>query len=186
MFSFSIDTTFRAYQVANRNDLWHYLTESAQESQTFDNLTNVKDIMNAWTTKMGFPVVNVSRNYTTNEVEFTQNRFTFIAPSQWRSLEIKYDDAKWWIPLSYTTASEADFDSTKPKDWIRGTEKFTKDFENITNEEWLIVNIQGTGKKSHDKVIIVYIYRLMKKIILPNQSLCHANMIFWFLQLNSH
>lgn len=95
---------------------------------------------------MGFPVVNVTRNYTTNQIEFAQSRFTFIAPNQWKSLEIKYDEALWWIPLSYTTASEADFENTKVKDWIRGTAKFTKDFENITNDEWIVVNIQGTGE----------------------------------------
>lgn len=56
--------TERAYQVAAQDDLWSHLTESAQESNTFDNLTNVKDIMDGWTTKMGFPVVNVTRNAT--------------------------------------------------------------------------------------------------------------------------
>lgn len=136
----------RTYQVANQNDLWEHLTKSARQSQTLDNLTNVKDIMDAWTTKMGFPVVNVSRNYSTNEIEFAQSRFTFIAPNQWKSLQIKYDEALWWIPLSYTTMNEANFDTTKPKDWIRGTAKLTKEIENINNDEWIIVNIQGTGK----------------------------------------
>lgn len=125
--------------------MWEHLTKTAQDTHTFDNLTNVKEIMNAWTTKMGFPVVNVTRNYSTNNIEFAQSRFTFIAPSQWKSLQIKYDEALWWIPLSYTTATEADFNNTKPKNWIRGTEKFAKDFENITNDDWIIVNIQGTG-----------------------------------------
>ena len=101
--------------------------------------------MDAWTTKMGFPVVNVTRNYTTKQIEFAQSRFTFIAPNQWKSLEIKYDEALWWIPLSYTTSNEANFENTKPKDWIRGTQKITKDFENITDDDWIIVNIQGTG-----------------------------------------
>lgn len=134
--------------MATSNDLWEHLTKSAQDSHIFDNLTNVKEIMDAWTTKMGFPVVNVSRNYTTNQIEFTQNRFTFIAPAQWKSLQIKYNEALWWIPLSYTTANESDFQSTKPKDWIRGTQKFTKDSVNISNDDWIIVNIQGTGKNN--------------------------------------
>lgn len=125
--------------------MWEHLTKSAQASHTFDNLTNVKQIMDAWTTKMGFPVVNVTRNYTTKQIEFAQSRFTFIAPNQWKSLDIKYDDSLWWIPLSYTTSNEADFENTKPKDWIRGTVKLAKEFENITDNEWIIVNIQGTG-----------------------------------------
>lgn len=129
---------YRAYQVATQDDLWEHLTKTAQDSLTFDNLTNVKDIMNGWTTKMGFPVVNVSRNYTTNEIEFSQSRFTFTASTT--------SDALWWIPLSYTTMNEANFDSTKPKSWIRGTPKIIKEFENITDDEWIIANIQGTGE----------------------------------------
>lgn len=135
----------RAYQVATQNDLWEHLTKTAQESHIFDNLTNVKQIMDTWTTKMGFPVVNVTRNFTTKQIEFSQSRFTFIAPNQWKKLDIKYDEALWWIPLSYTTSSEIDFENTKPKDWIRGTEKFSKEFENITEDDWIVVNIQGTG-----------------------------------------
>lgn len=138
---------FRAYQVAAQDDLWSHLTATAQKSNTFDNLTNVKDIMDGWTTKMGFPVVNVARNYESNTIEFAQSRFTFIAPNQWKSLQIEYDDdTLWWIPLSYTTMSQANFSDTKPKDWIRGVEKISKDFKQMTPKDWIIVNIQGTGK----------------------------------------
>lgn len=137
----------RTYHVATPDDLWSHLTRSAHDSNTFDNLTNVKQIMDAWITKMGFPVVNVTRNYETNEVSFDQSRFTFIAPNQWKSLQIQYDaEVLWWIPLSYTTMNQANFNDTKPKDWIRGTKNFAKEFENITTDEWIIVNIQGTGK----------------------------------------
>lgn len=103
--------------------------------------------MDGWTTKMGFPVVNVTRNYDTNSIEFAQSRFTFIAPNQWKSLQIEYDDdTLWWIPLSYTTMNQANFSDTKPKDWIRGLESITKDFSHMAQNDWIIVNIQGTGK----------------------------------------
>lgn len=137
----------RKYQVATQDDLWSHLTESAHESNTFDNLTNVKEIMDGWTTKMGFPVVNVTRNYVKNTVEFVQSRFTFIAPNQWKSLQIEYDEATlWWIPLSYTTLGQANFSDTKPKSWIRGVKSLTKDFKEMAPKDWIIVNIQGTGK----------------------------------------
>lgn len=140
-------TFFRAYQAAVQDDLWSHLTKCAHESQTFDNLTNVKQIMDGWTTKMGFPVVNVTRNYSTNKIEFTQSRFTFIAPNQWKSLQIEYEDETlWWIPLSYTTMSNANFSDTKPKHWIRGMKTFSKDFDHMNEMDWIIVNIQGTGK----------------------------------------
>lgn len=144
----------RKYQVATQDDLWSHLTASAHKSNTFDNLTNVKDIMDGWTTKMGFPVVNVTRNYETNTIEFAQSRFTFIAPNQWKSLQIEYDeDTLWWIPLSYTTLNQANFSDTQPKNWIRGIESFKTDFKQMTPSDWIIVNIQGTGKR---KIFIIF------------------------------
>lgn len=160
---------YRAYDVATQNDLWEHLTKAAQESHTFDNLTNVKEIMNAWTTKMGFPVINVTRDYTTNQIEFAQSRFTFIAPNQWRLLEIKYDEVLWWVPISYTTSKEVDFNNTKPKDWIRGTEKISNDVENLTNNDWIIVNIQGTGKKKTLQTIFMYFFLTRNLFILLHE-----------------
>lgn len=135
----------RAYDVATQDDLWSHLTQQAQQSHTFDNLTNVKQIMETWTTQMGFPVVTVNRNYSTKEIEFTQSRFTFVPQSQWKSLNMVFSDGLWWIPLSYTTSTELDFIDTKPDEWIRGTPKFEKTFENLTDNDWILVNVQSTG-----------------------------------------
>lgn len=60
----------------------------------------------------------------------------------------------WWIPVSYTTASEQDFRSTRPKFWLEGVQSVVKDFP-VKNEDWLIVNIQETGE--------CYNYTMLKK-----------------------
>lgn len=114
-------------------------------SHTIDNLTNVKQIMDTWTEQIGFPVVTVHRNYTTKSIEFIQTRFTFVPQEQWKALSMSFKDALWWIPLSYTTSKELDFVDTKPDDWIRGNDKFSKTFDNLTDNDWILVNIQSTG-----------------------------------------
>jgi aminopeptidase N len=50
----------------------------------------------------------------------------------------------WWIPVSYTTASEKDFKSTSPKLWLRG-EKAIHVNITVKKEDWFIANIQQTG-----------------------------------------
>lgn len=96
--------------------------------------------------QMGFPVVTVSRNYTTHEIDFVQSRFTFVEEAEWKRLNIKFEKALWWIPLSYTTSTELNFSDTSAIDWIRGVEKATKQFDNLTEKDWVLVNIQSTGK----------------------------------------
>lgn len=132
--------------MATQDDLWSHLTEQAQMSQTFDNLTNVKQIMDTWTTQMGFPVVMVTRNYSTQSIDFTQSRFTFVPQSDWKTMEMTFEDAVWWIPISYTTSNELDFNDTKPDEWIRGVEKLSKPFEELPDTEWILVNVQSTGR----------------------------------------
>lgn len=51
----------------------------------------------------------------------------------------------WWIPVSYTTASEKNFESTRPKLWLRGEKQITVNNISIPKQDWLIANIQQTG-----------------------------------------
>lgn len=53
----------------------------------------------------------------------------------------------WWIPISYTTAKELDFDSTKPKLWMRGEKSLLVKNAAIGVNDWLIANIQQTGRQ---------------------------------------
>ena len=54
-----------------QDDLWDALTFQAE----MDNVqlpTNIKTIMDSWTLKMGYPVVNVIRNYTFSTITVHQ------------------------------------------------------------------------------------------------------------------
>ncbi|GBP46445.1 Aminopeptidase N [Eumeta japonica] len=50
----------------------------------------------------------------------------------------------WWIPISYTTAGERNFTSTRPGLWMRGVRSYVADLK-LGADQWLVVNIQQTG-----------------------------------------
>ena len=53
-----------AYGNAQQDDLWQALQEKADEDQV-QLPASVKEIMDTWTYKMGYPVVSVTRDYAT-------------------------------------------------------------------------------------------------------------------------
>ncbi|XP_041970212.1 aminopeptidase N [Aricia agestis] len=123
---------------AEQRDLWSALTNAAREKGSFD--ADVAVVMDSWTLQTGFPVLTITRNYENKEISFKQERFVLInetAENQTSSV--------WWIPVSYTTAAEKDFESTHPRLWLRGERSIV--VSNITAgvNDWFIANIQQTG-----------------------------------------
>lgn len=51
----------------------------------------------------------------------------------------------WWIPITYTSKSNADFKTTKPVEWMKGTKTLLLNRTNIPPNDWVIFNIQQTG-----------------------------------------
>jgi aminopeptidase N len=64
--------TFSKYKAAEQDDLWHHLTQQAHKDGTLPEDVSVKAIMDTWTLQMGFPVVNVKRNYDDNSATVSQ------------------------------------------------------------------------------------------------------------------
>ena len=51
------------FGAAEQDDLWRHLTAQAHEDSTLSKEVTVKEIMDTWTLQMGYPVVNVERDY---------------------------------------------------------------------------------------------------------------------------
>lgn len=56
------------------------------------------------------------------------------------------DKHLWWIPLTYTTSKKYDFNDTKPKVWLKSEKNVTIKNINAGPDEWIIFNVQQTGK----------------------------------------
>uniref|UniRef100_A0AAG5D4Y5 Aminopeptidase n=1 Tax=Anopheles atroparvus TaxID=41427 RepID=A0AAG5D4Y5_ANOAO len=133
-----------AYGNAEQNDLWAALTEEAHANGVLPDSISVKTVMDSWTLQTGYPVVTVTRNYDDNSAQVTQVRFV--------SSEVPTDqnvtDYCWWIPLTYASANNADFNDTLPKAWmdcegILGRKGNAKTLEDLPDREhWVVFNVQ--------------------------------------------
>jgi aminopeptidase N len=125
-----------SFKSAEQDDLWEELTQEAHKSNMLNESSSIKEIMDTWTLQTGFPVVTVKRNYASNEILFEQEKFHVIPKDS-------KDNVLWWIPVTYTSNNEKNFNDTKPKLWLNANNyKIT---ESIDKTHWLLVNLQRTG-----------------------------------------
>ncbi|XP_055379130.1 aminopeptidase N-like [Condylostylus longicornis] len=165
------------YKNAQQDDLWESLTEIGHNLKTLPIEQNIKRIMDSWTLQAGYPIVKVVRDYKTGGAYITQSRYLLDTYASRDNL-----GNCWYVPLSYTTESEGDFDITHPQEWLTCNEEtkdvipLTKDF--IANpNEWVIFNIQVSGlykvkydEKNWNMIIETLMSDNYKKIHLINRA----------------
>ena len=112
-----------AFSNAEQDNLWDALNEQAKIDSTLDSSLTVKQIMDTWTTRKGYPVVNVTR--LSNKLTLTQNWF-LLNPLNKIQTTSEYKKYRWYIPFTYTTKQELNFEfETKPQ-WFRPDEEKCK------------------------------------------------------------
>ncbi|XP_039289965.1 aminopeptidase N isoform X2 [Nilaparvata lugens] len=131
----------RAYQSATQDDLWQALTDEAHRTGKLPQDVTVKQIMDTWTLQTGFPLVTVTRNYEDGSAEISQKRFIVSNHSQ------NTDRSLWWIPLTFTTSRELEFENTTPSHWMRKEQSITLKDQRLpqSKRDWIIFNIKETG-----------------------------------------
>ncbi|XP_041766719.1 uncharacterized protein LOC121590789 [Anopheles merus] len=136
----------KKYQSASQDDLWDYLTNEARRGGIFDEHTSVKEIMDTWTLQTGFPVVFVQRDYESDSIEFRQERFSFANALNGTDAAARQSERfLWWIPITYTTLGDSNFQQTKPSIWMKAEEALVINNHDIPSHDWMIVNVQQTG-----------------------------------------
>jgi aminopeptidase N len=95
--------------------------------------------MDSWTLQTGFPVVTVTRDYAAGTAAITQERFVLTPDNGTRNEQL------WWVPITYTTSDEKNFNSTQPRLWLRGERSASISGLPTGNNKWLQLNIQETG-----------------------------------------
>ncbi|KAL1453598.1 hypothetical protein WDU94_009928, partial [Cyamophila willieti] len=108
-----------SYGNAEQTDLWDCLTTAGHEAKIFPEGCTVGAVMDSWTTKAGFPILEIKREYGNpkNSLTITQKRFLTDAQG------ISNNTETWWIPLTFVGATSApQFNSSKPV-WLPGDSK---------------------------------------------------------------
>lgn len=62
----------KKYDNAYHDDLWETLTKQAHKDDVLDKDVTLKQIMDSWILQTGYPVINVTRNYTDGSATITQ------------------------------------------------------------------------------------------------------------------
>ncbi|XP_073818645.1 suppressor of ER stress-induced death [Musca autumnalis] len=133
-----------SYRSAEQDDLWHFLTLAAKSEGLLDRNTTVKEIMDTWTLQVGFPVVHVTKHPNTNVIRLEQQRFVYKKFNK-QNYTSQDDASLWWIPITYTTAEELDFENTRPITWIPRSKVYEIESRNLSAADWFIFNIQQSG-----------------------------------------
>lgn len=103
--------------------------------------------MDSWTLQTGYPIVTVNRNYENGTAQVSHKRY--LADNTGEHVEA--EQHCWWVPLSYTSTEELDFNNTQPESWLKckSTDKniaINETLEDLPDEtEWVVFNIKMSG-----------------------------------------
>ncbi|CAG7815096.1 unnamed protein product [Allacma fusca] len=106
------------------DDLYLELNSQANFDSLYENLT-VKEVMDTYTYKPGFPLIRVGLGKASNVLYFTQEKFLTN-----RSEEVTLAE-HWWVPLSIKTSLNSNFEETQPDLWLS---------KNVLRKQWRTEN----------------------------------------------
>ena len=106
-----------AYGNAEQDDLWAALTKQAHEDGTLNRSLTVKEIMDTWTLKKGYPVLQINRNGT--QLKLTQKWFLLNPLNNAQNNLTEFNQYKWYIPFTFTTRKLRDFDFESKPTWFK-------------------------------------------------------------------
>ncbi|XP_012062834.1 PREDICTED: aminopeptidase N-like [Atta cephalotes] len=114
------------------DNLWAVMQTALNESN-HTNRFNIKKIMDFWVTQNQYPILKVTRNYRDGRT---------VIWAEMRNMSKRYE---WWIPVTYTTETNLNFNITPFfQEWIT-SEQFFIHLPSINVNDWIIVNLQQLG-----------------------------------------
>ncbi|XP_014254695.1 aminopeptidase N-like [Cimex lectularius] len=132
--------TNKQFGVVDETQFWDSLEEvidTSVKAKLFINKTYtpaINEVMKTWIYNKGYPLVKVSR--LDGDIRVTQGLF---------SKPVISSNEYWWIPLTYTTSKEKNFNNLKVKQWIQPTHKLQELDLQLSDDEWVVLNIQHAG-----------------------------------------
>ncbi|KAJ9591527.1 hypothetical protein L9F63_001881 [Diploptera punctata] len=139
--------TKHKFSNAEQDDLWQCLTEVAHESNVLPQDMTVKMVMDTWTVQTGYPIITIKRDYENGTAHLSQERYIGGSGSEDKYIEGSgsEDNPCWIIPLTYTTQTEKDFETTLPRSWFT-CNSTSKEVSGLpTDDHWVIFNVKIAG-----------------------------------------
>ncbi|EZA62865.1 Aminopeptidase N [Ooceraea biroi] len=139
----------------------------------------IKDIMENWITTNNYPIVHVHRN--ASKLFIFQSEEVFYNDNEGKALP------GHWLPITFTTWEELDFNNTAPHYWITPKNSNGISVQLTDNNGWIILNLQQTGyyRVKYDKDSLSFITNYLwnenyEKIhVLNRAQLIDDTYYFW-------
>lgn len=108
------------------------------------NNLNFSNAFVTWELQAGYPIINVRYDVPTQSFYITQEKYLSATEEP-----IPNDPASWYIPLSFTTAVNRNFENTIFTDYFINNQAFkaipTTNIPEFDGSQWYIFNIQQIG-----------------------------------------
>lgn len=134
---------FSAYKKVDPTNLFESLERAVKEDGSLDKEMNVREIFSSWTDQMGYPLLIVTRNYSDNTIQITQEKYF----NEQQHAEANL--TSWWIPYNFDSANNISMDDTRPDGWLaKGTKSIIikpTEHKKWTTDDWILFNRQQTG-----------------------------------------
>ncbi|XP_066264500.1 aminopeptidase N-like [Branchiostoma lanceolatum] len=130
-----------AYGSTVQDQLWEEFTKALVEEGQTD--LNVKSMMDTWVLQMGYPVMTVTRDYSSGKVEVTQQHFLKDASVTTKVPGSKFG-YRWYVPVSLTTKSTG---TEIPNNLLMRPTTDTEiiDLKGAGAEDWILGNVDRVG-----------------------------------------
>ncbi|XP_030377843.1 thyrotropin-releasing hormone-degrading ectoenzyme-like [Scaptodrosophila lebanonensis] len=126
-----------ANRVGNAEEFLRILQKSAKRSHAMPMALTVELVMNSWLQQPGYPLVQVYSNEDNKTVSLTQRPYRMLQSQD-------KNGSCWWIPISFTTKKDLNFNSTTATEWL-GCEVDTVNLEDVgESNDWIILNLHST------------------------------------------
>jgi len=130
----------RSYQAATPLDVYRHLQAVSERSERHKHIL-IENVTESWANQPGYPLVTITRNYTTKTLFASQERFYLNR----QAAQADSEKSGWWIPLTFFT-EDSNFTSnqTTTAAWLEPTT------ENVIigffkSNVWVIFNVQQVG-----------------------------------------
>lgn len=131
---------FSKYKTITTNNFWSIMQEAMDESKMPFNNFDIKLHLDGYISQVGYPIINVTRNYESGIIKLTQTS---------DRIDCKYFDCnvvhkKWWVPINFATMSNPNFSSSAATYWMEPKQKELT-IDGVDPHDWYIINKQCVG-----------------------------------------
>nr|XP_021384654.1 thyrotropin-releasing hormone-degrading ectoenzyme isoform X2 [Lonchura striata domestica] len=133
--------TIHKYGNAARNDLWNTLSKALKR---VGKSVNIQEVMDQWTLQMGYPVITISGNETTdNIIVISQERFVYDSDTKPKDPAHGDNSYLWQIPLTIAVGNTSHI-SSEAIIWVSNKSEHHR-IPALEEANWLLGNINQTG-----------------------------------------